>query len=168
VKNRAAVLLVAFGLSGCAGYHIGSVKPHYLEGVKTIAVPIFRNHTFQPHIEALLTDTVIKQLQQDGTFRIANISDADATLKGTIQAIGRTPARSVRGNVLATTEFNLTITVSYTLVDKSGRVLAGPLGVAGTTSFFVGNDVTTDQRQALPLATEDLAVRLTSQLSEGW
>jgi outer membrane lipopolysaccharide assembly protein LptE/RlpB len=168
VKNFVAVLLAALGLSGCAGYHIGNVKPHYLEGINSIAVPTFHNQTFQPHIEVLLTNTVIKQLQQDGTFRIANIHDADATLKGTIQAIGRTPVRSVRGNVLATTEFNLTITVSYTLVDRSGRTLTGPSTVAGTTSFFVGSDVTADQRQALPLATEDLAVRLTSALSEGW
>jgi hypothetical protein len=28
--------------------------------------------------------------------------------------------------------------------------------------------VTTDERQALPLATEDLATRLVAQLSEGW
>ncbi|MGZ4983091.1 MAG: LPS assembly lipoprotein LptE [Chthoniobacterales bacterium] len=168
MKNAVAALLVAFGLSGCAGYRIGNVKPHYLEAINKIAVPTFRNHTFQPQIEALVTNTVIKQLQQDGTFRIANEADADATLKGTIQAIGRTPVRSVRGNVLATTEFNLTITVTYVLVDKSGRTLTGPSGVAGTTSFFVGNDVTSDQRQAIPLATEDMAVRLTSQLTEGW
>ncbi|MGZ5003895.1 MAG: LPS assembly lipoprotein LptE [Chthoniobacterales bacterium] len=168
MKNAVAALLVAFGLSGCAGYRIGNVKPHYLEAVNKIAVPTFKNHTFQPQIEALVTNTVIKQLQQDGTFRIANEADADATLKGTIQAIGRTPVRSVRGNVLATTEFNLTITVTYVLVDKSGRTLTGPSGVAGTTSFFVGNDVTSDQRQAIPLATEDMAVRLTSQLTEGW
>src|SRR5207253_8793955 len=115
VRNAAAALLVAFAWSGCAGYHIGNVKPHYLADIKSIAVPTFKNLTFQPHIDVLLTDTVVKQLQQDGTFRIANESDADATLKGTIQAIGRTPARSVRGNVLATTEFNLTITVTYSL-----------------------------------------------------
>ena len=55
--------------------------------------------------------------------------------------------------------------------------LAGQYGVAsmtltgevvGTTSFFVGTDVVTDERQALPLATEELATRLVSQLSEGW
>jgi hypothetical protein len=28
--------------------------------------------------------------------------------------------------------------------------------------------VTTDERQALPLATEELASRLVTQLSEGW
>jgi hypothetical protein len=40
--------------------------------------------------------------------------------------------------------------------------------VVGTTSFFVGEDVTTDERQALPLAAEELAIHLVTQLSEGW
>ena len=115
-----------------------------------------------------MTNTVIKQLQQDGTFRIADSDKADATLKAEIRSVARNPARSVRGNVLATTEFNLNLVVRYSLIGRDGKVIAGPAEVSGTTSFFVGTDVATDQRQALPLAAEDLAVRLTSQLSEGW
>jgi hypothetical protein len=169
VKKLAAAFLLAVSLSGCAGYHIGNVKPHYLSAVNSIAVPTFTNRTYQPRLEVLITNTVIKQLQQDGTFRIASGDNADATLKAEIRSIARNPARSVRGNVLATTEFNLAIIVHYTLVGKDGKtVLAGPADIAGTTSFFVGSDVATDQRQALPLAAEDLAVHLASQLSEGW
>jgi hypothetical protein len=47
-------------------------------------------------------------------------------------------------------------------------------GVNGQTSFFVSGtnvlaaDVLQDERQALPLAAEELAVRLVSQISEGW
>ena len=108
-------------------------------------MPTFRNGTLVPRIEVLVTGTVIKQFQQDGTYRIANEDNADATLKGEIIAVGRSPARSVRGNVLATTEFNLSIRVRYTLVGRDGKVIAG-----------------------LPLAAEQLAVQLVSQLSEGW
>jgi len=133
-----------------------------------MAVPIFKNGTLVPRIEALITGTVIKQFQQDGTFRIANESNADATLKGEIIAVSRSPARSVRGNVLATTEFNLVLRVRYTLVGKDGKTMAGPAEAAGLTSFFVGEDVNTDERQALPLAAEQLAGHLVSQLSEGW
>ena len=58
-------------LGGCLGYHIGPVKPNYLSDVHTIAVPTFKNNTLIPRIEALVTGTVIKQFQQDGTFTIA-------------------------------------------------------------------------------------------------
>src|SRR2546430_1006685 len=78
------------------------------------------------------------------------------------------PTPSVRGNVLATTEFALTLNVRYSVTGKNGEQLAPPSEAVGTTSFFVSSDVTTDERQALPLATEDLATRLVSQISEGW
>ncbi len=119
------------------------MKPYYLRDVHTIAVPTFVNRSLVPRVEVLVTDTVIKQLQH------------------------RLPARSVRGNVLATTEFNLALSVKYSLTGRDGKPLAQSAAI-GTTSFFVSSDVTTDERQALPLATEDLATRLVSQLSEGW
>ncbi len=168
MKNLFVAALVCLSLGGCLGYHIGPVKPYYLRDVHTISVPTFRNDTLIPRIEVLVTDTVIKQFQQDGTFQIGNDENADAILKAEITRISRSPARSIRGNVLATSEFNLVMRVRYRLLGRDGKPLA-PLGeVTGTTSFFVGTDVTTDERQALPLATEELATRLVSQLSEGW
>jgi hypothetical protein len=168
VKKASCLFLLALLLSGCAGYHLGPATPAYLRQIHSIAVPTFHNNTLVPRIEALVTTTVIKQFQQDGTFRIANEDNADAILKGEIIILGRSPARSLRGNVLATTEFNLSLRVRYTLFGRDGRTMAGPSEVAGWTSFFVGEDVNTDERQALPLAAEQLAVHLVSQLSEGW
>src|SRR4029077_4204836 len=158
VKASLAVALCCFCLSGCLGYRIGPAKPAYLREVQAIAVPTFKNHTLTPRMEVLVTDTVIKQLQQDGTFRIASDANADATLKGEITRIDRAPARSLRGNVLATSEFSLAMHVRYTLVGRDGKPLTSGEAI-GNTSFFVGTDVTTDERQALPLATEDLATR---------
>jgi outer membrane lipopolysaccharide assembly protein LptE/RlpB len=166
VKNL--FIAVSLLLTGCLGYHVGPVKPSVLRDVHGIAVPTFENKTLLPRIEVLITDSVIKQLQQDGTYRIANENNADAILKAEISEISRTPARSLRGNVLATTEFNLAMHVKYKLETPSGTVLMPSTEVVGTTSFFVGEDVTTDERQALPLAAEELAIHLVTQLSEGW
>ena len=74
----------------------------------------------------------------------------------------------MRGNVLATTEFVLTMQVKYSLIARNGTALVNSGRAIGRTSFFVGADVVTDERQALPLATEDLATQLITQLSEGW
>ncbi|HUE40562.1 MAG TPA: LptE family protein [Chthoniobacterales bacterium] len=183
MKKTLAAAIACLALSGCLGYHIGPAKPNYLRDVHAIAIPTFENKTLTPRIEVLVTDTVIKQFQQDGTYRIVSGDKADATLKAEISRITRSPARSVTGNVLATSEFNLSMHVKWRLVGPDGKNL-GPSGEAvGTTSFFVGTggtstvgtttssligDVTTDERQALPLAAEELANRLVTQLSEGW
>jgi len=142
VKVIFTAALACFSLTGCLGYHIGPVKPYYLRDVHTIAVPTFKNRTLLPHIEVLVTDTVIKQLQQDGTFQIAKGEDA--------------------------VEFNLAMSVRYTVIGRDGTQLVGSAEATGTTTFFVSSDPATDERQALPLATENLATQLVSQLSEGW
>ena len=160
--------LFCFALGGCLGYQVGPAKPYYLRDVHAVAVPTFKNRTLVPRIEVLVTDTVIKQLQQDGTFQITSGDKADATLTGEISRITRAPARSVRGNILATTEFSLALVVNYSLTGRDGTQLVSPNNVVGQTSFFVSSDVTSDERQALPLATEDLANRLVTQVSEGW
>src|SRR5206468_4086619 len=135
--------VICLALSGCLGYHVGPVKPYYLRDVHTIAVPTFKNRTLVPRIEVLITDTVIKQLQQDGTFQIATGDNADAILNGEVSRINRLPARSVRGNVLKTTEFALTLNVRYSVTGRNGEQLAPPSEAVGTTSFFVSSDVTT-------------------------
>jgi Lipopolysaccharide-assembly len=168
VKRLFVAGLACLGLTGCLGYQIGPAKPYYLRDVHTIAVPTFANNTLIPRIEVLVTDTIIKQFQQDGTFQITGNENADAILKGEISRITRSPARSVTGNVLATSEFNLVMRLKYKLVGRDGKPIAPPGEVSGSTSFFVGTDVVTDERQALPLATEELATHLVSQLSEGW
>jgi Lipopolysaccharide-assembly len=168
VKRLLVAGLISICFSGCLGYHIGPVKPYYLRDIQAISVPTFKNSTLYPRIEVLITDTVIKQFQQDGTFRIVGDDKADATLKGEITSITRVPTRSLVGNVLATLEFGLTIRVRYSLVDRTGKAIAPAAVAYGSTSFFVGSDVATDERQAFPLATEDLSTHLVSQLSEGW
>ena len=171
------VLLAALAgamFAGCAGYHMGAIKPTPMARVQTIAVPSFQNLTLEPRVEVLLANAIIKQIQQDGTYRIADEKSADAVLEGTLEEMERKPERSVRGNVLLTREYSLILRVRYRVLERgTGKDLAGRT-VTGRTTFFVSGsnalaaDVLQDERQALPLAAEDLAVRLVSQISEGW
>jgi len=161
-------------LGGCAGYHIGPIKPAKFDGISSIAVNNFKNDTLQPRVEVMLANSVIKQIQQDGTYKVADESKADALLHGTLEEIRRRPSRFVRGNVLQTREYTLQIRVRYKLTQRGTGKLLDERTVSGTTSFFVSGsgsvaaDVNQDELQALPLAAEDLAIRLVSQISEGW
>jgi hypothetical protein len=74
----------------------------------------------------------------------------------------------VRGNVLATSEFSLTLKVVYKIKRRDTGAILDQRSVTGTTNFFVTSDIQQDERQALPLAAEDAATRLVSQISEGW
>jgi hypothetical protein len=168
ISSSFVAILFALLLSGCAGYRIGPVQPQALQGIHTVAVPTFKNETLIPRMEVLVANTIIKQIQQDGTYRVVPADKADAILQGSIMEVRRRPARSVLGNVLATREFNMDLRIHYVFKERAtGKVLQSR-SVDGHTSFFVSGDVNQDERQAIPLAAEDAAVVLVSQISEGW
>jgi len=144
------------------------VQPKFMGGIKTIAVPSFKNHTLIPRLEVLSADIAIRQIQQDGTYQITSSDKADAVLEGTILSVSRNGLRSLRENVLTTTEFNLTVQIRYKLVRRETGEEIETRTVAGTTSFYTGDDPNEGERQAIPLAIQNAAVRMVSQISEGW
>ena len=104
----------------------------------------------------------------------ADVTDTHAPTRARLEEIERRPARSVRGNVLLSREYNLVMRVRYRVYQRETGVELESRNVNGQTSFFVSGtnvlsaDVLQDERQALPLAAEEMAVRLVSQISEGW
>jgi hypothetical protein len=165
----ALLALVALLFAGCAGYHIGPIRPKWMDGVQTVAVPTFENETLMPRLEVLAADSLIAQLQQDGTFQVATSDTADAVVQGSVIDIRRHGARSTRSDVLKQREYTLTVTLRYTVTRRSTGELLAKGKSSGVTSFFVsGNDLNQDERQAIPLALSDAALHLVSHLSEGW
>ncbi|MGC1481580.1 MAG: LPS assembly lipoprotein LptE [Chthoniobacterales bacterium] len=144
------------------------MKPSVLRNVDALAVQTFKNKTYEPRIEVLMADTLIKQLQQDGTYEIVSDERADAILYCTLEDADRRQARAVRNNVLATQEFALRLTVEYELVDRVTGVVIMAGTVAGDTSFFINRDLQTDERQAIVNAIQAVAVELTGELTEGF
>ncbi len=167
VLGAAVIVGTGVGFGGC-GYHLGSVKPSVLRNVDALAVQTFKNKTYEPRIEVLMADTLIKQLQQDGTYEIVSDERADAILYCTLEDADRRQARAVRNNVLATQEFALRLTVEYELVDRVTGVVIMAGTVAGDTSFFINRDLQTDERQAIVNAIQAVAVELTGELTEGF
>jgi hypothetical protein len=129
-------------------------------------------------MEVAIANAVVRQLQADGTYEITDESRADAILQGKLIRIDRSPARFLRGNVLQTSEYVLTLTCNYRLTSASGGNVLDTRTVSGKTNFFISTgptgqalltaDTVQDQRQALPLAIEDLATRIAALLTEGW
>jgi hypothetical protein len=139
-----------------------------MKGMRKLAVPVFANVTYEPQVQTLVTDTFIKQIQQDGTYEITGLDQADVEIRGTIYAVTRVKARSVIGNVLASSQFNLQVQIRLLVINTHTGAVIGQRAVTGQTTFFVGNDLPTQERQAIPLAAEDAAVQAASYLSEGW
>ena len=120
-------------------------------------MPPFTNETLIPRIEVLVAGSLIKDIQTDGTYEVTSEDKADAIIKGSIKSVVRSPARSLVGNVLVATEYNLVINLAIEVVKRSDNHRAVRRVFAGQTSFFVGQDINEEERQALPIAVEDAA-----------
>jgi outer membrane lipopolysaccharide assembly protein LptE/RlpB len=163
----ALVLAVAVLLTGC-GYKLGEIRPTPMRSVRTLAVPTFKNKTYEPRIEVLFADTLVKRMQQDGTYELVGDDKADAILYCTIDKIERRSLRSVQNNVLATSEFGLRVFATYEVQDRVTGAILMKSTAQGNTTFFSGNDLQTIERQAISNAASDLANNIMAEVSEGW
>ena len=161
-------LITVLLFSGCAGYRLGSVKPQHLNEVTSIAVPTFKNKTLKPQTSVMVTNAVVKRLQEDGTYRIAHSRNADAILKGTIHTIDHQQLRSSKTDQLQTVELGVTLQVRYELVDRGSGTVLDQGTVSGDTDIFLDPNFQLSERQAVPVAAEEMAGKLVSRLSEGW
>lgn len=174
--------------NGCAGYHLGSVKPSVYADINKIHVPTFENATLEPRIAVMTTNAVIKSLQADGTYQLTGKDNADAVLRGKITRIERRQLRAARKDTLKTREMLIFMIIEWSLhdpitdeklayreaknIDDSNRDSASlriqPGRVIGQTQIFLDPNFQLSERNALPLAAIDAAKILTAQLSEGW
>jgi len=163
----ALILLSALLVAGC-GYKLGEIRPTPMRSVRSLAVPTFKNRTYEPRVEALFADSLTKRLQQDGTYQITYEDKADAVVECTIIQLERAAMRSVDNNVLATSEFRLRARADFVVRDRVTGAILMQGQAWGDTSFFSGNDLQTIERQAISLAAANLAEDITTRLTEGF
>lgn len=160
--------VVALAISSCAGYHIGNSKPEHLAKIEKLAVATFKNDTLEPRLTVLLTNAVIKQLQVDGGYKITPASKADGVLECTIKRIIRTPFRSVRTNVLVTSELRVDLYVDYKLKEAGTKTLLHSGRVYGSSAIVLDPNFQLSEHQAMEEASQRIASQLVSEIAEGW
>jgi hypothetical protein len=159
-------LLTAFLVAGCAGYRVGPVAQR---NFKSIAVPMFRNKTLHPQLEAQIANAIIKGLQLDGSLRIESEPNADVVLDGAVIHYERTALRMLRNDTNVPREYEITITVRVEARDRrTGEVVLKPTEVSGKSDVFIGTDQQSAELQALPLIADDIARKIVGLLVENW
>lgn len=157
------ILLFAFG---CAGYHVG---PATRRNFNSIAVPMFRNETLRPQLEAQISNAIIKRLQQDGSLRIETEPRADVVLNGTVFRYQRNALRTLHADTRVPREYEIDIVVRVEARDRrTGEIVLKSTEVEGKSDVFIGEDQQSAEEQALPLVADDIARRVAGLLVESW
>ncbi len=158
--------LLSLALCGCAGYRLGPTNG-VLAGDKTVAVSPFTNQTLEPRLGDAVTAAVRRNLQRDGTYRLATSGRADIAVSGVITHYDRHELSLLPNDVLTVRDYRVNATAHVTACDAgTGKVIFDG-SVTGYTLVRVGSDLTSSERQALPLLAEELAKNVTARLVDG-
>ena len=157
-----AVLLLA----GCAGYHLGPSNG-LRSGARSIQVNPFQNKALEARLGEAVTSSLRKSLQKDGTYRLNSAGAGDIIVTGTILDYDRGQLSFQPRDVITPRDYRVNITAQVTARERStGRILLDQK-VIGHSTVRVGANLTSDERQALPLVADDLARNITSLLVDG-
>lgn len=152
-------------LSGCAGYRLGPTNG-LAAGQKSVQFLPFLNSTPEPRLSDALNLELRKELQHDGTYRLATQDDGDIVVSGTITRFDRQAISFNPADVLTVEDFRLRMSAQVVTLDRSTGISRTNL-VQGFTLMRVGHDLTSSERQALPLVANDLAKSITAMLADG-
>jgi outer membrane lipopolysaccharide assembly protein LptE/RlpB len=166
MKRLALVLmLVATMLGGC-GYHLAERTGSLPEGVNTLYVQLFTNHTSEPYLENLVTNAVISRISsKSGVSLVEDKKTADAVLTGEVTGYSvSTVAYNSRDTAAI---YRTTITALATLTRADGKVLwKGTVSWteefnASTNKNVQDNNETAVQKLVADRLAQDLYARMT-------
>ncbi len=166
VRGWLLVGLVALGGSGCAGYKLGPVNGQ-TAGARSVQINPFANTTLEPRLGDEVTAQLRKQVQRDGTFHLASHDDADIVVSGSVTRYYRQAISLSSSDTLTVQDYRLEVRAQVTARERgTGKVILNQ-PVSGFTLMRVTSDMTSDERQAMPLLAADLAKNVTTLLAEG-
>ena len=115
------------------GYQMVGKETHVPPGLSSIAIPTFKNKTFEPGIEIPFTQAFLNEFIQDRRVKVVSRAEADSILEGVVtDFIAAAGAYDRSGFVL---QYVTAIMVDLSLKDRAGKVLWEEKGVSETQWF---------------------------------
>jgi hypothetical protein len=152
-------------LTGCGGYTLGPTNG-LVAGDKKIQITPFQNHTLEPRLGDAVTTAMRQKIQRDGTYRLATHNDADIIVTGVLTKYDRHELNFEPHDVLTVQDYRVSVTAHIT-----ARNLATGNSMTFTNTAFtlvrVGSDLTSAERQAMPVLADELAKNVTDELVDG-
>jgi hypothetical protein len=152
-------------LAGCAGYKLGPTNGA-IAGEKKIQISPFLNHTMEPRLGDAVTTALRESIQRDGTYRLATHGDADIIVTGVLSKYIRHELNFEPHDVLTVEDYRVSVTAQITARDVTTGATTNWTNTAYTL-VRVGSDLTSSERQAMPVLADEVAKNVTDSLVDG-
>lgn len=166
-QNFFLACALALLCAGCAGYHLGPVKPDVVAGAQSIEIVPFNNQTLEPRLGDAVTQALRENLQVDGTYRLATGGPGDIVVTGVIVNYRRSGVSFLPTDVTTAQSYNVTVTAHVIARESATGKLLLDKNVNGETLVQTGSDLEDAERQSLPVLAEDLSRNISELLTEG-
>jgi outer membrane lipopolysaccharide assembly protein LptE/RlpB len=125
-------------LAAC-GYRMVGKETHVPPGLNSVAVPTFKNRTYEPGIEVPFTQAFLNEFILDRRVSVVNRAQADSLLEGIITEFRFSSVSFDRsGRVL---EYQTSIVLDLSLKDRTGKVLWEEKNFTETQWFRASSDI---------------------------
>lgn len=132
---------------------------------RSVYVPTFRNESGLQEIGAISARQLLREIQREGTFRIARAEDAAIEIQGTIKSISSKSEAYNRRENRRTSGYDMKCTAEITIVDKiTDEVIVAGRTYTAETTFAAGHDLTTAQRDASGRVADILSRRIVDDI----
>jgi outer membrane lipopolysaccharide assembly protein LptE/RlpB len=165
----ACLAIVVLAAGGC-GYHLTGYTNPMLNSINTIAVPYFKNKTFEAGIESIFTRAFADAFIKNKRLRVVGVDAADVILRGTVKS-SREDIISYNKDDKAL-EYRIFVTLDLTLEKRdTGEILWKRKGLRNNEEYQVSNDIVVTQKGkeiALQKIAQDLAQRVEESIIQGF
>ncbi|MCB1155118.1 hypothetical protein KDL45_15785 [bacterium] len=173
MPRRAAYLLIPIVLSALAlvqcGYTREGRGANLDTGIRSVAIPTFRNDTFEAGLETIVTDALRREFLLHHFVKIAPAEQADAIAVGVIRKFNTKPISFSESDFA--TEYRASIRMSLKIVTPGGRVIWSDERIAEVAEYPANEDVFTSEsnkRSAIRSIAEKIARDTHARIFDGF
>jgi hypothetical protein len=162
--------VVSMIAAGC-GYHRAQLNNPLLANVRTMAIPYFKNKTFEPEAEKIFTNAFMNEFIESRKLQMVGTNEADVILYGTVrslkeESIGYNENDKSIDNILQ-------MVIDLQLEERTtGKVLWKRKGMRHGEDYpILDNDIQASEaskRMALQKIAKDLAERAHDSMMMGF
>lgn len=160
------LIFIVIASGGCAGYKLGPTNG-MPAGSRSVKFQPFINRVQVPRVSEYLGNSLRKQLQNDGTFRLETSGSPDIMVSGEIVKLERSGLSYQQGDVLTPQEYTLTLRAHVVAVNVATGKTIIDRQVTGVSYIRIGNDQTEAERQIVPVLTDNIALKAIHLLVDG-
>lgn len=125
-------------ISGC-GYQMVGKETHVPPGLNSLAIPTFKNQTFEPGIEVPFTQGFLKEFIRDRRVNIVDRKGADSVLEGVIKSFFIYSVSYDKSGLVL--EYEVGVILDFILKKRTGEILWAESNFSETRWFRASSDV---------------------------